>query len=65
MPFAHATTTQTGNTVVMYDTTTLAPVGNPIVVGNEPEFVAVSPDGNHAYVSNFADGTLSVIDRAP
>lgn len=65
VPFAHATTTQTGNTVVMYDTTTLEPVGDAIEVGNEPEFVAVAPNGKRAYVSNFADGTISVINTAP
>ncbi|HXM03906.1 MAG TPA: YncE family protein, partial [Chthoniobacterales bacterium] len=65
VPFAHASTTELGNTVVMYDTTTLEPVGDAIQVGNEPEFAAVTPNGKHAYVSNFADGTLSVIDTAP
>ncbi|MFY9987546.1 MAG: YncE family protein [Chthoniobacterales bacterium] len=65
VPFAHASTTELGNTVVMYDTTTLAPVGDAIQVGNEPEFAAVAPNGKHAYVSNFADGTISVIDTAP
>lgn len=62
VPFAHATTTETGNSVVMYNTTTLEPVGDPIEVGNEPEFVAVTPNGKRAYVSNFADGTVSVIN---
>lgn len=65
VPFAHASTTELGNTVVMYDTTTLEPVGDAIQVGNEPEFAAVTPNGRHAYVSNFADGTISVIDTAP
>jgi DNA-binding beta-propeller fold protein YncE len=65
VPFAHASSTQTGNTVVMYDTTTLAPVGDPITVGNAPEFVAVAPNFRRAYVSNFADGTISVINTRP
>jgi DNA-binding beta-propeller fold protein YncE len=62
VPFAHSTTTETGNTVVMYNTTTLEPIGDPIEVGNEPEFVAVTPNGKRAYVSNFADGTVSIIN---
>ena len=62
VPFAHASTTQIGDTVVMYNTKTLEPVGKPIKVGNQPEFVAVAPNGKRAYVSNFADGTVSVIN---
>jgi YVTN family beta-propeller protein len=62
VPFAHASATETGNTVVMYNATTLEPVGNPIKVGNEPEFATVAPNGKRAYVSNFADGTVSVIN---
>ncbi len=65
VPFAHASTMELGNTVVMYNTTTLEPVGDAIQVGSEPQFAAVTPNGQHAYVSNFADGTISVIDTAP
>ena len=31
-------------------------------VGNEPRFVAISPDGYTAFVTNSVDGTVSVID---
>lgn len=33
-----------------------------IPVGQYPDGVAITPDGNHAYVANQADGTVSVID---
>ena len=36
----------------------------PITVGNAPEQVAITPDGKHAYVTNNADGTVSVITTA-
>jgi YVTN family beta-propeller protein len=36
----------------------------PIPLGSEPGFVAIGPDGTRAYVSNYADGTVSVIDTA-
>jgi len=65
VPFAHATTTQLGNTVVMYDTSTLQPVGSPITVGNQPEFVVIAPSQKRAYVSNWDDGTISVINIQP
>ena len=35
-----------------------------IKVGNNPGFVALSPDGAFAYVGNAYDGTVSVIDTA-
>ncbi|MDX2166865.1 MAG: beta-propeller fold lactonase family protein [Deltaproteobacteria bacterium] len=36
----------------------------PIVAGDDPNGVAVSPDGTRAYVTGFVSGTLSVIDTA-
>ena len=36
----------------------------PITVGNGPDGVAITPDGKHAYVTNFGDGTVSVITTA-
>jgi YVTN family beta-propeller protein len=36
----------------------------PITVGNSPHGLAFSPDGTTAYVTNFQDGTVSVIDVA-
>ena len=51
------------NTVSVIDTATQT-VEDTIVVGNTPEYVAVTPDGAKAYVSNFSDDTVSVIDTA-
>ncbi|HET9257573.1 MAG TPA: beta-propeller fold lactonase family protein [Pseudonocardiaceae bacterium] len=39
-----------------------AKVTDTITVGNRPLGVAVSPDGRHAYVTNYVSGTVSVID---
>jgi DNA-binding beta-propeller fold protein YncE len=36
-------------------------VGNPIVVGNEPNGVVLMPDGSRASVANTIDGTVSVL----
>jgi DNA-binding beta-propeller fold protein YncE len=49
----------------MYDTTTYAPVGDPITVGNAPTLVAIAPNQKRAYLSNFKDGTVSVIGIQP
>jgi DNA-binding beta-propeller fold protein YncE len=65
VPFSNIGVETFGTTVVMYDTTTYAPVGDPITVGNAPNFVAIAPDQKRAYVSNFKDGTVSVIDIQP
>lgn len=48
------------NTVTIIRTDTQSVVAK-IGVGKEPQSVALSPDGNYAYVANAADGTLSVI----
>jgi len=45
------------------DTATNTVTGT-ISVGNAPQNVAVTPDGSKAYVTNFYDNTVSVIDRA-
>ena len=34
----------------------------PIEVGNDPRCVAISPDQGYAYVTNYSDNTVSVID---
>jgi YVTN family beta-propeller protein len=39
-------------------------VSAPITVANSPDLVAITPDGKHAFVTNFADGTVSVITTA-
>ena len=46
----------------MIDTTTNTVAGVPITVGSGPLEVAITPDGTHAYVTNFNAGTVSVID---
>jgi 6-phosphogluconolactonase (cycloisomerase 2 family) len=43
------------------DTTTLLAE---VAVGNEPRFVALSPDDQEAYVTNALDGTVSVVALA-
>ena len=53
------------NTVVVYDTSTNTPVGNPITVGTDPIFVTISHDGKYAYVGNESDNTVSVIRINP
>ncbi len=35
-----------------------------IAVGTQPQSVAISPDGRHAYVANAGEGTVSVINTA-
>jgi YVTN family beta-propeller protein len=50
------------NTVTVFDVTSdqpdkLAEVG----VGGDPSSVAIAPDGDHAYVTNALDGTISVV----
>jgi YVTN family beta-propeller protein len=52
------------NTVLVIDTATNTFVGTPIPVGSNPEWVAVAPDGKHAYVANFGSNNVSVIDTA-
>jgi YVTN family beta-propeller protein len=52
------------NSVVMIDTKTNQVVGNSITVGSQPYWIAISSNAKRAYVSNYADGTVSVIDIA-
>jgi YVTN family beta-propeller protein len=51
-------------TVSVIDTSTNA-VGAPITVGTYPLQVAITPDGNRAYVTNYYSYTVSVIDTNP
>jgi YVTN family beta-propeller protein len=56
--------TNTGsNTVSVLDTVTNT-VAARVTVGVEPKGVAVTPDGQHAYVTNFGSNTVSVIATA-
>jgi uncharacterized repeat protein (TIGR01451 family) len=50
-------------TVTIIDTATDTIVDG-ITVGNGPEGVAITSDGKQAYVANFDDNTISVIDTA-
>jgi YVTN family beta-propeller protein len=52
-------------TVLMIDTKTNRVAGNPITVGTQPYAIAISSNAKRAYVSNYADGTVSVINIAP
>lgn len=51
--------------VLMIDTKTNSVVGEPITVGTQPYAIAISSNSRRAYVSNYADGTVSVINIAP
>jgi YVTN family beta-propeller protein len=51
-----------GTSVLMVDTAEDRVAGAPITVGNAPTYIGISPDGTRAYVTNFNDGTVSVID---
>jgi YVTN family beta-propeller protein len=50
--------------VVMVKTATNKVAGK-VIVGIQPVAVAIAPDSEHAYVSNYLDGTVSVIDITP
>jgi YVTN family beta-propeller protein len=49
--------------VSVIDTATNTVVAT-VVVGNNPDAVAITPDGDFAYVANFGSNTVSVIDTA-
>jgi YVTN family beta-propeller protein len=53
--------TSGGGTVTVFDAATLKQIGS-YKVGRYPVDVSVGRDGRFVYVSNFADGTISVID---
>ena len=50
-----------GHQVVKLDTATDQVAATRLTVGAGPEFVAVAPNGLHAYVANYNDNTVSVI----
>jgi YVTN family beta-propeller protein len=51
-------------TVSAIDTATNQVVGSPIEVGEEPEAIAITPDGRSVYVASYGEGTVSAIDTA-
>jgi len=51
------------NTVMVIDAATGAFITN-ITVGNTPRYITFSPDGAHAYVANYTDHSVSVINTA-
>lgn len=53
------------NSVYMIDTKTNQVVGSAIPVGTQPWAIAIASNAKRAYVSNYADGTVSVINIAP
>jgi YVTN family beta-propeller protein len=62
-PTAYAVTNGDAGTVTPIDTVTNTALP-PIPVGNNPEAIAITPDGTTAYVVNQADGTVTPIDTA-
>src|SRR5688572_8191719 len=51
------------NTISVFDASSTTPTKlAEIVVGREPSSVALSPDGQLAYVANAFDGTISIVD---
>jgi YVTN family beta-propeller protein/probable HAF family extracellular repeat protein len=51
-----------GKTITIISTQTDSVIADSIPVGNLAAYVAITPDGRYAYVTNQADGTVSVID---
>ncbi len=49
-------------TVSVINTATNQVVGNPIPVGEEPEAIAITPDGKTIYVASYGEGTVSAIN---
>jgi DNA-binding beta-propeller fold protein YncE len=49
----------------MLDTKTNQVTGAATTVGSQPFAVAIASNAKRAYVSNYADGTVSVINIAP
>src|SRR4051812_5663984 len=49
------------DTVTIIDTQTHVAVGQPIAVGDNPQSIAITPDGAYAYVANHDADTVSII----
>jgi YVTN family beta-propeller protein len=56
--------TNQGDSTVSVIATATGVVSAPVTVGKYPFGVAITPDGEHAYVANPGDGTVSVIATA-
>jgi DNA-binding beta-propeller fold protein YncE len=54
-----------GDEVAMFDVATGKIVGSPITVGQGPSYCRFAPNGKTLYVSNWASGTVTVIDTTP
>jgi YVTN family beta-propeller protein len=52
------------NDVSVIDTATNTVVGSPILVGNSPKAIAITPDGSRAFALNSKGDDVSVIDTA-
>jgi DNA-binding beta-propeller fold protein YncE len=50
------------NNVAVMNTATDQLVGSPVQVGQGALAIAIAPDGLRAYVTNYSDNTVSVID---
>ena len=64
VPLSNGKNNSFDHTVAMIRTATNELAGQ-VVVGTSPVSVAIAPDGKYAYVTNFLDGTVSVIDITP
>src|SRR3954462_11896243 len=49
------------DTVTIIDTQAHATVGQPIPVGDNPQSIAITPDGAYAFVANHDADTVSII----
>jgi YVTN family beta-propeller protein len=54
-----------GNDQVFMVGTSIIKIKGKVIVGMRPVAVAIAPDGKYAYVSNYLDGTVSVVDITP
>ena len=57
-------TNNSGADVTAIDAATNTVIGSPIAVGNSPRDVAITPDGNFAYITNSNSDTVSVVSTA-
>jgi YVTN family beta-propeller protein len=64
IPLSSGQISRYNDMVVMVRTATDKLDGH-VIVGMQPVAVAIAPDAKYAYVSNYIDGTVSVIDITP